>query len=611
MTETGSGMHNATGNEGGASGSGYWLPAETEGGGEIDGGMNAVGPEITGAGEPAEETAVAAAGPECIAVQAQKDRQKKPPLPAGRADKWAAVWMFLVAYMAVEWFWIGTNHAYYGLGVFLYTMVYGLTVLTYAVKSGHRLKAEGIFWFAVMGLCGFSYVWVYNHSLMMFLALFLRLVSLYFTAVVLEVLIDGKTGDYFIVDSYLFLVLVPFKNFSAQMQVIRQRLKKLTLAKEILYGLTGCLAAIPLLAVIIGLLSGADDNFADILSNGFWYLLERWGHFLWTGVLAVPVSAYLYGQMYGCVKKRGTDAVTAEKVRKDIRTLAVVPMAGMIPALVSAVILYLLFIGLQGSYYLDALRGVLPEGFTYSEYARQGFFELVALSVLNLGIICLAYLLYRRKAAGKKAALAGGFLKYYTVVISVLTLFLIATAMTKMYLYIQAYGLTPLRVIPSVFMAFLAMVFLLTAASRFVRVPVMRISVCVFAAGFTVMALCGMDGRIASYNLNRWQNGTLDAVPEETLVRGHLASVLPVYEVWKNGDDMTKLRMELVADSIYCDYISIYDGTGGFFYLNRERSGAVAALREMEESFRRRELDTETVWKVRMEFETLENPSRR
>ena len=74
---------------------------------------------------------------------------------------------------------------------------------------------------------------------------------------------------------------------------------------------------------------------------------------------------------------------------------------------------------------------------------------------------------------------------------------------------------------------------------------------------------------------------------------------------------MTKLRMELVADSIYCDYISIYDGTGGFFYLNRERSGAVVALQEMEESFRQRGLDMEARWKVRMEFETMENPSRR
>lgn len=94
-----------------------------------------------------------------------------------------------------------------------------------------------------------------------------------------------------------------------------------------------------------------------------------------------------------------------------------------------------------------------------------------------------------------------------------LTLFLIATAMAKMLLYIKAYGLTPLRVIPSVFMLFLAMVFLLLSVSQFVQIPVMRVSVWVFAAGFTVMALCGMDGKIAS-GLNREKQAAFAALRE-------------------------------------------------------------------------------------------------
>ncbi len=521
------------------------------------------------------------------AAQERRNSQKTVPLPAGRTDKWMAVWMIFVAFMGIEWFWIGTDHIYYGTGVFLYTMVYGLTALVYAAKSGHRPKSEGIFWFAVMMLCGFSYVWVSNQSLMMFLALFLRLVSLYFTAAAFEVLMDGKTGDYFAADSLLFLVLVPFRNLSAQFRILRQKLERLRIAKEILYGLAGCLAAVPLLVLIVELLSGADDNFATILSDGLWYLFGRWGYFIRTGILALPVGAYLYGQMYGCAKGRGTDALTVGKVKKSLRAWAVVPMAGMIPALIGMVILYLLFIGLQGSYYLDALRGVLPEGFTYSEYARQGFFELTAVSIINLGIICLAQLLRRRKPGGKKAS--GDFLKYYIVALCVRTLFLIATAMTKMFLYIRAYGLTPLRVIPSLFMVFLAMIFLLTAASRFVRIPVMRISVYVFAAGFTLLALCGMDGRIAAYNLARYQAGTLEGIPGETLVRGRLASALPMYELWMHGDDDTKLQLERLANEIYCDYTAEYDGSAGIFNWNRERILGVRALREMEESWEKRE----------------------
>lgn len=515
--------------------------------------------------------------------------QKHAELSVTRPDKWMAVWMFVVSYLAVEWFWIGTNHVYYGAGVFAYTMVYGLTVAAYAIWSGHRMKPEGMFWFAIMVLCGFSYAWVYNPSLMMFLALFLRLVSLYYTAVVFEVLMDGKTGRYFLVDSLLVILVVPFQNLMVQMGIVQRKLKQMKLSSGVFCTLAGCLAAIPLFAVIICLLSGADDNFERILNTGFRMFFSRWSSIVWTGILSLPVGAYLFGQMFGCAGKRGTGAITEDMVQKNLKSCAVVPGAGMYPALIGVVLLYLLFICLQGGYYLDALHGVLPEEFTYSVYARKGFFELVTVSMINLGIICLAKLLYCRGSSKKggieKGSMVRGsrFLRFHTVLLSILTLFLIATAMAKMILYIKAYGLTPLRVIPSVFMIFLAMVFLLLAVSQFVRIPVMRISVWVFAAGFTVMALCGMDGRIAACNLERYQAGTLEGIPHASLVKGSLASIPPMYELWSETDDARlRSQIEAIAEEIGMDNKEICSNSAGFSGLNREKQAAFAALREMQ-----------------------------
>lgn len=514
---------------------------------------------------------------------------KRPRISITRPDKWMAVWMFVVAYLAVEWFWIGTNHAYYGAGVFAYTMVYGLTVAVYAIWSGHRLKLEGVFWFAIMVLCGFSYAWVYNPSLMQFLALFLRLVSLYYTAVVFEVLMDGKTGRYFLADSLLVILVVPFQNLLVQLGIVRDKLKQMKLSSGVFCTLAGCLAAIPLFAVIICLLSGADDNFGRILDTGVQLFFSRWSSIVWTGILSLPVGAYLYGQMFGCAGKRGTDAITGDMVQKNLKACAVVPGAGLYPALIGVVLLYLLFICLQGGYYLDALHGVLPEEFTYSVYARKGFFELVTVSMINLGIICLAKLLYRRKSLKNGCTDNGGmvressFLRFHTVLLSILTLFLIATAMAKMLLYIKVYGLTPLRVIPSVFMLFLTMVFLLLAASQFVQIPVMRISVWVFAAGFTVMALCGMDGRIASCNLERYQAGTLEGIPHASLVKGSLASIPPMYQLWsETNDTQLRGRIEEIAKEIGMNNKDICSNSAGFSGLNREKQAAFAALREMQ-----------------------------
>lgn len=506
-----------------------------------------------------------------------------------RPDKWMAVWMFVVAYLAVEWFWVGTNHAYYGAGVFAYTMVYGLTVAVYAIWSGHRTTPEGVFWFAIMVLCGFAHAWVYNPSLMQFLALFLRLVSLYYTAVVFEVLLDGKTGRYFLVDSLLAILVVPFQNLLAQMGIVSRKLKQMKLSSGVFCTLAGCLAAIPLFAVIICLLSGADDNFGRILDEVFQLFFNRWSSIVWAGILSLPVGAYLYGQMFGCAGKRGTGAITGDMVRKNLEACAVVPGAGMYPALIGVVLLYLLFICLQGGYYLDALHGVLPEEFTYSVYARKGFFELVTVSVINLGIICLAKLLYCRRSSEKGCTENGSmvrgsrFLRFHTVLLSILTLFLIATAMAKMLLYIKAYGLTPLRVIPSVFMLFLAMVFLLLSVSQFVQIPVMRVSVWVFATGFTVMALCGMDGKIASCNLERYEAGTLQGIPHASLVKGSLASIPPMYQLWSETNDaQLRSQIEEIAEEIGMNNKDICDSAAGFSGLNREKQAALAALREMQ-----------------------------
>lgn len=510
---------------------------------------------------------------------AEKEKQPHERFPANLADKWMAVWIFVVAYMGVEWFWIGSNHAYYGAGVTVYTLLYGLSVLIYVRWSGRRLKPEALFWFVVMALCGCSYGWVYNHSLMIFLALFLRLTSLYFTAVAFDVLLEGKTGRYWVVDAVLCLVTVPFNNFSAQIRIVVNKLKRTKFAKEMIWSAAGLLVAIPLFAIVIGLLSRADDNFARLLSDGFEFVFSHWFRILRTGILAFPVSSYLYGQMYGCEKRDDMAYITKDMVQENERKWAVIPAVGMYPALIGVVILYMFFIGLQGSYYVDALRGVLPQEFTYSEYARNGFFELTSISTINLCIILLAQLLCRKDGEG--SVLEARFLKYYTTVISVLTLFLIATAMTKMMLYIQAYGLTPLRLIPSVFMIFLAIVFLLAALSRFIRIPVVRISVWVFAVGFTVMTLCGMDRQIASYNLARYQQGTLEEIPYDVLINGSYASVSPMYQVWSQTQDMElKEELSYAAYEILEGRISWGKKTG-FGALNHERMIAIKKLEEM------------------------------
>ena len=499
-----------------------------------------------------------------------------------KADRIFAVVMFLLAFLAVDTFNILGNHAYYGVGVTVYTLVYGGFVMAYARMSQGKVGKESAFWFAVMTVSALSYTFVYNQSLMSFHALFLRLVTLYFTAVVFGVLITGKTGGFFLLDGLNLLLLIPYANLAAQWKVLQEGNRKALLLRSAVKALLGLIVALPLFAVVIVLLSCADGNFALMLSRFLDQIgesLYRWGGDL---LLAIPVGCYLFALTYGAAHRRKTDTVKPENIVKSCSRCAVVPRASIYAVFTGICALYLLFIGLQGSYYLDAVKGVLPEGFTYSGYARRGFFELVFISVINIGIILLSELLCQKKVTESGTKKRAGFLRCCNLVISVLTLFLIGTAMVKMYLYIRVYGLTPLRVIPSLFMGFLAVVFLLIAVAQFKRVPVMRIAVFVFALGYAGLSLGDMDGRIAGYNLNRYQAGTLEEFPNTVLIGGSMASVPAIYRAWTTTQDLQfKKELADVSEAIQENYWYDMEQPDFLGYRSVAKDRAVRQLREM------------------------------
>ena len=90
---------------------------------------------------------------------------------------------------------------------------------------------------------------------------------------------------------------------------------------------------------------------------------------------------------------------------------------------------------------------------TYAEYARHGFFELCAVTAINLAVIFAAKLL-SQEGRGK-------LLRIEVILLSVFTLALTVIDLSKMVLYIQSYGLTRLRIYTSIFMVFLFIVFLI------------------------------------------------------------------------------------------------------------------------------------------------------
>lgn len=93
------------------------------------------------------------------------------------------------------------------------------------------------------------------------------------------------------------------------------------------------------------------------------------------------------------------------------------------------------------------------------------------------------------------------------------TLALIVTALRKMLLYIDGYGLTALRVYTSWFMVLLGMVFLLVIASQFAtRLHLARGIGAAFILLFALLNFADVDARMAAYNVEHYRSGDLETI---------------------------------------------------------------------------------------------------
>ena len=108
----------------------------------------------------------------------------------------------------------------------------------------------------------------------------------------------------------------------------------------------------------------------------------------------------------------------------------------MLPAAALGAV-YAVFLALQADTLLGGLAGVLPAGFTYAGYARQGFFDLLFVAAVTGAFLAFAWYAARGRMAGALRALC--------TALTGLTLLLCVTAAAKLWLYVAALGLTPKR----------------------------------------------------------------------------------------------------------------------------------------------------------------------
>jgi hypothetical protein len=166
--------------------------------------------------------------------------------------------------------------------------------------------------------------------------------------------------------------------------------------------------------------------------------------------------------------------------------------------------LFLAFVLVQVTVLFGGRDHVLETaGLTYAEYARQGFWQLIAAAALTLVVVATA-----ARAAEVRKRSHALLLHALLGALCVLTIVTVVSAVHRLNLYEDAFGLTRLRLAAETFSWGLGALFvlvLLAGAIGFVGRHLVRITVVGVAVGLLAFSLSNPDGRIAERNVDRWR----------------------------------------------------------------------------------------------------------
>ncbi len=272
-------------------------------------------------------------------------------------------------------------------------------------------------------------------------------------------------------------VFLPFAHFDYFLK--NRGSKKNGKTKYIIYGF---LIAIPLLMVVLVLLASADYVFQELVLQifelGDFVPEDVFGIVILTIFVFFGAYSFLCSAVNRDIKSEMTDRRTAEP-------LIAITFTSVLT------LVYLLFCGIQVVYLFVGGRK-LPNNFTYADYAREGYFQLLFVCLINLVMVLICLKHFREHKV----------LKAVLTVVSGCTYVMIASSIYRMILYVGNYCLTFTRVL--VLWSLLVLTILLTGiVVRIYRpqMPLFRFCMIVVTLSYLGLSFSHQDYWIAKYNL--------------------------------------------------------------------------------------------------------------
>ena len=264
----------------------------------------------------------------------------------------------------------------------------------------------------------------------------------------------------------------------------------------------GIVIALPVIAIFASLLSSADPIFAkrfeDLIDL---FKIQNLPEYIFR-LVYILVFAYALAGTFLHAAQKSHEAVEEKTV---VQTFLGFTESAIV--LGSVVILFIAFVVIQFQYFFGGQTNIHIEGYTFSEYARKGFGELVAVAFFSLLLLLGLGAITRRETETQKRVFSG-----LGIVLVGLVVIMLVSAYQRLVLYEEAYGFSRLRTYTHVFMIWLGLLLVTVVFLEMTRRErAAGLAMVLVLLGFVIsINLLNVDAFIVKQNVQREIRGASD-----------------------------------------------------------------------------------------------------
>ncbi len=376
--------------------------------------------------------------------------------------------------------------------------------------------------------------------------------------------INGKDGYKEVLNAVLLSLIGSVENILTPYISIKNESKS-GKYKGFIQVFIGCIIALPLLCVILPLLISSDLAFENLLKTLFSDVVSL--------LICLVLTVFLTPVTYSYIMALRKNA--SEKKNIDFSGIENKAPATVINTVLSFIsVSYILYLVSQLAYITKAFSFLLPDDYSVAEFARDGFFQMLVITIINIFVVGIACVLTKRKDGKNCLNIPTKILCLFLLLF---TLFYIINAFIRMAQYIGVYGLTYLRVTTSVFMIMTFLITLIILVKLFVKkIPYARIILAVSSFTLIFLSFCPANRIVSDYNTYCYTTGKIKTYENSDVALLNYSDIEKVLND-KTADKNTKeLYLKGLITKLENDYTNaVYFDENDKIYLEQSKHNGI------------------------------------